>query len=286
MNMSDWEDNLLDYIFGAMPADDAALFERNLMACQERVALAQSYKQVIGVLGAAVPPAEPPEGHKARFMALIAATPQERPAPAEPTSAAEDAQQPMPRRQGLTVVSGARSASNDGPDTIHVAARTPQAAPITSIGMARSGRAMERWAYAAAGLAAMLAIFFGLLALTRGNDINIPPGYRLQAIVPQEEYTASAVALFNPNTQDTTIYASGLETLPEGKVYELWLLQPEGAGNPVPAGVFRGDPAGNATHKHVAGQPIRQYTGFAVTIEDAPGKPAPEGPIIMAGQYR
>jgi anti-sigma-K factor RskA len=119
---------------------------------------------------------------------------------------------------------------------------------------------------------------------SRAGNPNIPPGYQLLAVQPQEGYTSTAVALFNPDTQEAYLYANSLQSLPLGKVYELWLLPP--TGDPVAAGVFTGDASGRATHRHSATKPLREYKGFAVTIEDAPGVPAPTGPLVMVGQYQ
>jgi anti-sigma-K factor RskA len=281
---SDWEDNLLDYLFGAMPPDEAARFERGLIECQEHVALAQRYTQVIGVLGTAVPPAEPPDGHKDRFMARLAVTPQERPA----SGLAGDSTEQPARMPGLTVVAGPT-----------LAGETPQPAPRplpsdgaekpapVDIAAARQERTRTSWAIAVASVAAALALFFGVWAFILNSNRGsgpIAPGYEALVIQPQGEYTSTAVVLFNRDTLDAHFYSSNLQPLPPDKVYELWLLPAQ--GDPVPAGVFTGDPAGRATHLHTADRPLRNYVGFAVTIENAPGTRSPEGPIIMAGTFQ
>ena len=292
-----WEDNLLDYMFGALPPDEAARFERELSACQERVVLAQRYREVIGLLGSVAPPAEPPPGHKDRFLARLALTPQEQPslAPTEQLDdgAATTSPASMP---GLVVVAGP-PASRDTEAGEPGQLATPRLVPLDRIEPSGTKQtvspqwAQPRWAVAFASVAAALALLLGLWAFTLNSElgrvrgqVNIPPGYQSLAILPQEPYTATAVAIFNPNARDATIHATGLEALPEGKVYELWFLPAE--GNPVPAGTFRGDPAGRAVHTQSASQPLSNYAGFAVTIEDAPGSQTPQGPIIMAGKYR
>src|SRR5439155_11459537 len=84
----------------------ASEFERRLNECRTHVTLAQQYTQVIGALGYAAPPAEPPTDHKARFMSRLAATPQEPRTAADisaPTSApvavpSEQIAEPLPTR--------------------------------------------------------------------------------------------------------------------------------------------------------------------------------------------
>src|SRR5207253_2764377 len=78
-NLEDWEAKLAEYSLGVMEPGDAAEFERQLSECRVHVALAQQYTQVISALGYAAPPAEPPSGHRARFMSRLSATAQEIP---------------------------------------------------------------------------------------------------------------------------------------------------------------------------------------------------------------
>ena len=75
------------------------------------------------------------------------------------------------------------------------------------------------------------------------------------------------------------LFAANLPSVPQGKAYVLWMI---GAGSPRPAGVFRVDAEGRATH-HVApaegGEPVE---AFAVTLEPERGVPAPTGPRVLA----
>jgi anti-sigma-K factor RskA len=298
----EWADNMLDYFSGAMAPEEAERFERRLLDCQENVATAQQYREVIGMLASTIAePAEPPTGHKERFLARLQATPREE---MDAGTALMPGAPQAPTR--LSIIEGG-AASRPEP------ARAPAAAaPATEERSAPIDLAAERRERRGGGIpllvasiAAMLALFFGVWAMMLNNDrtnaenqaaqlqrdlaaaqgvVNIPPGYQVLAVQPQEPYTATAVAIFNPETQQAFLYSSSLEPLPDGKIYELWLLP--SAGNPVPAGTFNAGAGGTTRHEHTASQPLRDYAGFAVTIEDAPGGPVPGGPIIMAGQYR
>jgi anti-sigma-K factor RskA len=76
--------------------------------------------------------------------------------------------------------------------------------------------------------------------------------------------------------------AQNLHLLPAGKVYELWILQPNG-GKPLPAGTFEPDSSGNAA-MILADEPENvAAAGFAVTIEDTGGSETPTSPIVLSG---
>src|SRR5205823_285819 len=67
---------LIDYSLGVMEPGDADGFASSLAECREHVYLARQYEQAVSWLGAAVPSAEPPEGHKNRLMSRLTSTPQ------------------------------------------------------------------------------------------------------------------------------------------------------------------------------------------------------------------
>jgi anti-sigma-K factor RskA len=122
---------------------------------------------------------------------------------------------------------------------------------------------------------------------TEKSALNIPPGYvafPVQGNGPQPD--ASAVVFFNPETNQASLLANGLQPLPAGKVYELWLLPPGFPdANPVAAGVFKVDGSGKARHETDAPSKLREYAGVAVTVEDNPGVEVPAGPIVLVGNY-
>jgi hypothetical protein len=77
--------------------------------------------------------------------------------------------------------------------------------------------------------------------------------------------------------------ANNLLPLGENKTYELWLLPSAEGQQPIPAGLFKPDAAGNASvvlpdlPKGVAAK------GFGVTIEAEGGAKAPTPPIVLVG---
>jgi len=88
--------------------------------------------------------------------------------------------------------------------------------------------------------------------------------------------------VYAPRTGKLLLTASNLKPLPEGKTYELWILQP-GGKKPLPAGTFAPDSTGNAT-MILADAPVGlEVQGFGVTIEKAGGADTPTLPIVLSG---
>jgi anti-sigma-K factor RskA len=76
--------------------------------------------------------------------------------------------------------------------------------------------------------------------------------------------------------------AQNLKPLPEGKIYELWILQ-AGGKKPLPAGTFAPDSSGNAA-MILADEPANlAVQGFGVTVENAGGAQTPTLPIVLSG---
>jgi anti-sigma-K factor RskA len=86
--------------------------------------------------------------------------------------------------------------------------------------------------------------------------------------------------LFDPARREGFLLASGLAPAPEGKAYQLWVI---GTGAPVPAGVFKPEPDGDAVFRMPDVAEVARVKTFAVTIEPAAGVPAPTGPMVLAG---
>jgi Anti-sigma-K factor rskA len=92
-----------------------------------------------------------------------------------------------------------------------------------------------------------------------------------------------AHAAYVADTGRLVLVASHLAPLEANKTYELWLLPAAEGQQPIPAGLFKPDPTGNASvvlpdlPKGVAAK------GFGVTIEAEGGAKAPTPPIVLAG---
>jgi hypothetical protein len=264
--------------------------------------MARDYSVVSGWMGLATRPSDPPDGHKNRLMALIQTTPQ------------AEAQVPAPAagqatRPALTVLPSQPEAQAEaqapGATTTPAAPVTP--GNVTDLGEYRERRNNRALLQALLGVAAVAIFLLALWAWTSNSDKldaenqvaalqaqyntlaskpNLPPGYAVLPLPPQPGYEkVNASVVYNPQTSDVQLAASGLAPLPAGKIYELWFLKPQGQGNPAPAGTFSPDSSGNASHSVTGPQPMNDYAGFAVSEEPTPGSSAPTGPILVAGTF-
>lgn len=75
------------------------------------------------------------------------------------------------------------------------------------------------------------------------------------------------------------LLASNTPTLPENKIYQLWLLPADGSA-PMSAGWFKPDSKGNGMMFHKMSSGIAAK-GFAITIEPPGGSLTPTMPIVM-----
>lgn len=76
--------------------------------------------------------------------------------------------------------------------------------------------------------------------------------------------------------------ANNLASVPQGKTYELWVIPADGSA-PIPAGLFRPDPAGNGSVVLPSIPQGVKAKAFGVTVEDAAGSQTPTAPILLAG---
>jgi anti-sigma-K factor RskA len=92
---------------------------------------------------------------------------------------------------------------------------------------------------------------------------------------------AVAVAYIDQNGR-VTLYAYHLPPVPDGRVYQMWVIGEKQA--PLSVGLLTVDPQGES--KYDSG-PIRGLEGsvkVAVTLEPAGGVPAPTGPFVLLGE--
>jgi anti-sigma-K factor RskA len=290
----DWEAQLADYSFGVMEPGAAVEFERGLNECRAHVILSQQYAEVASALGLAASPAEPPAGHKGRFLARLVATPQEG-AGVIPAAAAP---MPLPVRRETAETVGSAAPSGDG---------QPQAR-VTGIGEYREKRSAPAAWQAVASVAAALLLFiagFGWYAADRARQeaeaqvaalerartefaetLNIPPDWWAFPVRSTETQPKSwAVCLINPKSNQAFLMTKDLSPLTEAQMYELWWL-PKDESQPVAAGKFNTDAQGRKRIEATAPQDLSNYSGVAVTLEPNPDPdPAPSGVVVLAGTY-
>lgn len=274
-----WENQLIEYTMGVMAPTETLEFERQLSECQAHVKLAGHYAQVVGWVGASVPPAEPPAGHKNRLMTRITSAPQEHTTLVSPV---------------LTPMSPpATGAQPHNRPTLAAPVAVPVQSPpreaskpayVTDLNEYRKKRDLSRNIAMISGLAAALVMLIGAVWLySLLTKPYIPSGYTAVLLQPQNETVkGSIVAFVNPGKRDVLLLGSELEQLPATKVYELWVI-PDG-GTPQPAGIFTAAETGAARHEVQVASNVSEYGALAVTVEDAPGSSTPSTKPILVGK--
>jgi anti-sigma-K factor RskA len=287
---SDQEAQLADYALGVLDPAVAAELERSLAECRDRVLLAQQYSQVVGMLGYAVNPAEPPEGHKSRFMARLGSTTQasaeSAPSPAATFSGpgpqpAAGTREPAPR--SLEVREAAAPAGMIDLAAERARRRPPVAPALAATVAAALLLVIGAWGWSAKSEAD--AANARLATITSALKSAAPGSLAFNVQGKDQAANSWAFALVNPRTGQAELVASDLSPLSPAQVYEMWWLPADTTKTPVAAGVFKPDPTGTARHQATAPGPIAGYMGVAVTIEPEPGQSKPTGPIVLVGTY-
>lgn len=277
-----WEGQLIEYSLGVMSPVESLEFERHMNECRAHIKLSEKYSHVVGWVGASVLPAEPPSGHKARMMARIAATSQDR-VVALPNAASTSVAAPIPST--IAALPPSTLAPPLEPTVLPVseeAERSP--AQVTSLDEYRKNRHIARnLALLSSVAAAVILLVAGGWLFSLLSKPYIPSGYTAVLLQPQTSSAkGSAVAFVNLDKNEVVLLGSDLEQLPAQKVYELWVIPAK--GQPQAAGTFVPQQGGTARHEVRTGSNIRDYGTIAITVEDAPGTQAPTMPPIFAGK--
>ncbi len=112
------------------------------------------------------------------------------------------------------------------------------------------------------------------------RQLVVQPQSRLATLAGLKEAPqARARVLWSPESREAVLVVVGLPPAPEGKAYEVWVIEK----TPVAAGVFRVDTDGKATFRLPVVDETARVKTFAVTLEPAAGVPAPTGPMVLAG---
>jgi anti-sigma-K factor RskA len=139
--------------------------------------------------------------------------------------------------------------------------------------------------------AAALIVIVGLTAVVarlngRLDDLEARSGEVYQVLAAEDVRTVemstdggNARVIVSESAGKGVFLAQGLDEAPEGKVYELWLIQD---GQPAPAGLFEPDQEG-ATVQILAGD-VSRADAVAVTIEPEGGSPQPTSDPIMVAE--
>ncbi len=95
---------------------------------------------------------------------------------------------------------------------------------------------------------------------------------------------ATAIAVWNPFSQEGVLTVSKLPALDADKDYQLWVVDPQ-YSIPVDGGVFTVDATtGETRFKFKTDKPIKTVAAFAVSLERKGGVPKAEGPMVLITQ--
>jgi len=241
------------YALTALAEDERARFESHLQAgCPECEALVRAYVEALVGVAAELPRTAPPPGVRARLLERVAADPARR------------APRPVRRRWVWPALATAALAAA-------AAVLVYLGTTVTELRREAADRARE-----AATLRAEVARQRELLALLGAPDTR---AIALSGLAPSPG--ARGRMWWNGRRAAGYFVASGLPAPPAGKTYQLWAVA---GGTPISAGTFPVGPGGEAA------VPVGPLAGaataevFAVTLEPAGGRPAPSGPMYLAGK--
>lgn len=146
----------------------------------------------------------------------------------------------------------------------------------------------RRWAPALAAAIALVAV--GVVAVAVRPDQEADRSEQIveilaapDAITLQLQAPAPTVARFFYSSLQGrgVLVADGLESPPEDRIYAFWLIGDQEA---IPAGLFRPDAEGRATHL-VEGD-LEAAAAVGVTVEPAGGSPQPTGEVLIFAELR
>lgn len=280
------------YVVNALPAEEEAVFERHLVGCAACRVEVKRLRETVAWL-ALLKAQPPPAGLRARVLAALAAIrPVPRPASRHRGSAADVAVweaggRPLPP---AGPPAPARLGAAGGPGAVP---GYPGTARNTSEpGEGQVIRPRRRRARALAGVAAVAsaaAVALGVVAFDARRDLGelrardqavaavlAAPDARTVRVRAPSGGTGTVVV---SRARDRVVFtSSGLPRLPDSRVYELWLLGPDGAR---PAGLL--DHGDDGTSTPVLAQALDGDERVGLTVEPAGGSRRPTTkPLLVA----
>jgi anti-sigma-K factor RskA len=256
------------YAMGALPPAEAEPVEAHLLACARCKEEVRQSTLALAAYAQTTPEVELPAGAKQRFTARLESAPQTQ--PAAPAIAPLPEKPPTFWQQFWGVGGGRWSTAlaaslavllmGVGLDDMH---KSVQLIPLRK--QAQQGQLDS----------AQLSELMELLTSPQAKRVALHAG-------PVTAPPPEGRVVYAARTGKLLLTASNLHPLPAGKIYELWILQPDGK-KPLPAGTFAPDSAGNATMILADAPAGLKVQGFGVTIENAGGAETPTLPIVLSG---
>ncbi len=105
------------------------------------------------------------------------------------------------------------------------------------------------------------------------------PGVQVMTIAGTEHQPAAhGQLLADPNSRSAVLVVAGLAPLPDGQVYQFWLIRGD---VPVSAGTFEVDEQGRAVLPVRSADAVSSFDAMALSIEPEGGSEQPTGDIVM-----
>jgi anti-sigma-K factor RskA len=232
MNCQQVDELAAAYALGALDPQEERAVSDHLRTCDRSHAEARAAIEAASAVPATLEPIDPGPALRDRLMATVAVTPQDH---RVRSSAREEVRAPLPSRRPWWQISSP------------IMGAAAVGALALAVGLGAWGVFLQQ----------QVAERDAVLRSVAAADVA-------------HRVTGSAGSGWLLETDDETVFiAEGLASLDEGRIYELWLIEPD--GNPVAAGVVE-----DADDLVVAplDSPIGDATAFAITVEaervDAP----------------
>jgi anti-sigma-K factor RskA len=261
------------YAMGALTTDEMEHVKAHLqfcVRCQEEV---RQNMLAMAAYAQTTPEVALPEGARTRFLAKVADTPQfqtKTQAQSQLKTQSIAAAEPRGEAFSWRTIFASWSPALAGAFAIALLA-----VGIDDLNKRAEIEPLIRQANRGAVDSAQLAQLMDLLTSPQAKKVALHPG-------PVAAPPPEGRVVYAARTGKLLLTASNLHPLPDGKVYELWILQPDGK-KPLPAGTFAPDNAGYATMILADAPAGLTVQGFGVTIENAGGSQTPTLPIVLSG---
>ncbi|MEX2526665.1 MAG: anti-sigma factor [Gemmatimonadota bacterium] len=278
--MNAFRDACARYLLGTMEDAERAAFGAELAARgTEGGRLLARESELLGDLALVAEPVAPPEGLRARVLEAVSREGGHVGAPAG-TDPAEAGAGPIPFDRGSARRPGARWGW--ARPLLAAAAVLVVALGVWNVELRRSV-AEQQTALAAVRdrLLVQDSLETALRAAREDFGTMAAPGASVFTLAGTDEQPSAWARVFvDPETGRALVLAWELPLLSEEQIYQLWALRD---GVPSSIGTFSARLDGPARLELDSLEPVVGADLFAVSVEPAPGRSAPTGPIVLAG---
>jgi anti-sigma-K factor RskA len=251
------------YVLGALDPAERRAFEVHAAACPACQAEIRGFAPVAEALALAVPQRTPRGELRQRVLATISGAPAGAAAPAEPVRARAFSWLPLAAAAVLAIGLGAYARTlHDRLSTVETRLRDAEARASAAERDTLQARRVADEAQAA-------------LQVLAAPDLT-----RIDLTGQAPAATATGRAMWS-RARGMVFTTTNLPPPPAGRVYQVWVVT---AQAPVSAGVIAPDATGRATAFFSTPPDIGAPVAIAVTLEPAPGVPAPTGERYLVGR--